>query len=375
MSSSMWRARLVGVDLSDEARSIFDDLITENERLRDQLEDLRLAAAAATRAAPSAPASAGERATGAPARGAILDTRQFAPDRVLITASASGQAKRTELNSYYRQRRGGVGNYDLKTREDDPAQFLVVASVGDSLLILTQTGKAYRTAVADIPATERNARGDSLHKLAGMPAEERIAALLALSEADLQKYIVFGSQTGFVKRMRGHYFGATLEPGKVVMDPRQTGGPAAAMCLSNGVADILMVSQGGMAVRFNISTAPLQAAPGIKLRQGDRLAGLAAVMEESAVGIVTKDGLGTRRLMEGFTPNKSPGAAGKIIMKSEEIVGIALAPDDAELVCLTAFAKVVRFSADEIPAKTAPVQGVDIVDVRGDAVTTVAILE
>jgi len=79
--------------------------------------------------------------------------------------------------------------------------------------------------------------------------------------------------------------------------------------------------------------------------------------------------------MEGFTPNKSPGAAGKIMMKTDEVAGVVLASDDAELIVLTRFGKVVRFEANEIPAKTAPVQGVDIVEVRGDAVTAAASLE
>ncbi|MCW5853152.1 MAG: hypothetical protein KIT87_24000 [Anaerolineae bacterium] len=371
MSSHHWRVRLVGVDLSDEARTIIEDLIAENERLRAQLEDVRLNQTARPVAAPAPGASSRE----APSRAPTLDTRRFSDTRMLITASAEGGIKRTELNLYYRQRRAGLGNYDLKTREGDPVQFLAVAETTDTLLVLSQSGRAYRLPVADIPQTERNARGESLPKLLNWPADERQAAILGFSEADQERYVILGSRTGFVKRMRGHYFGSSLEQGKVVLDPRQTGGPAATMCLSNGKADILMVSSGGMSTRFNISTAPLQAGPGIKLSGKDTLVGIAPVFEESVVVVVTRDGLGTRRLMEGFTPNKAPGAAGKIMMKSDEVVGIAVAPDEADLVCLTSFGKLIRFTADEIPAKTAPVQGVDIVDVRGDAVTAVLALE
>ena len=112
-----------------------------------------------------------------------------------------------------------------------------------------------------------------------------------------------------------------------------------------------------------------------RIRPVDTLVGIAPVFEESAVVVVTRDGLGTRRLMEGFTPNKAPGAAGKIIMKSDEVVSIAVAPDEADLICLTGFGKLIRFTAEEIPAKTAPVQGVDVVEVRGDTVTAVIALE
>ncbi len=371
MPSHHWRVRLVGVDLSDEARTIIEDLIAENERLQAELDELRRSHAARPAPAP-APAGPGRDSV---IRAPTLDTRRVSDTLMLLTASAEGSIKRTELNAYFRQRRGGLGNYDLRTREGDPAQFLAVADTADTLLALTQSGRAYRLPVTDIPLAERAARGESLGKLLNWPADERLAAMLGFSEADQERYVVLGSRTGFVKRMRGHYFGASLEQGKVVMDPRQTGGPAAAMCLSNGKADILMVSSGGMSTRFNISTAPLQAGPGIKLSGKDTLVGIAPVFEESAVVVVTRDGLGTRRLMEGFTPNKAPGAAGKIIMKSDEVVGIAVAPDDADLVCLTGFGKLIRFTAEEIPAKTAPVQGVDVVEVRGDTVTAVIALE
>src|SRR5687768_11754375 len=106
MSPHHWRVRLVGVDLSDEARAIIDDLIAENDRLRDQLEDLRLEKAT-TRAAP--PPTGRGPGVETPSRSSALDTRQFPDTRMLITASAEGQIKRTDLNSYYRQRRGGLG--------------------------------------------------------------------------------------------------------------------------------------------------------------------------------------------------------------------------------------------------------------------------
>lgn len=361
MSSSPWRARLEGLEISDAARELVKELIDENERLRAFLVEHR--------AAPAAPPAREA------ARPLALDTRAFPDSRMLVTLSAAGFAKRTEINAYGRQRRGGVGNFDLRVRDDDPARFVTVADAADHLLLLAQSGRVYRVAIAALPLTERNGKGEPVGKLCAMPDEERLAAVVTLTEADLQRYIVLASQTGFVKRMRAHYFGSTYEQGKTVLDPRQTGGPAVAMCLSSGAADVLLVSRQAMATRFSIGVAPLQAAPGLKLRADDSLVGVVAVSEESAVAVITADGLGTRRLMEGFTANKSPGAAGKIIMKTDEVAGVTLAPDSAELVVLTRFGKVIRFEADEIPAKTAPVQGVDIVEVRGDAVTAVALLE
>ncbi len=372
MSTNSWRARLAQISDLSEAQALLEELVAENERLRAALETAR--SAQTYRSAPSSAGTSLRDSTSA--RGATLDTRQVTESLMLITVSAAGQAKRTAINRYGRQRRGGMGVFDLRAGETDEARFVAVADRADFLLLLTASGRVYRVAVADITeATDPRSRGEDILTAAGVEKGDRVTAIQPLSEADQQRYVLLGSQSGFIKRMRGHYFGASFEPGRVALDPRQTGSSASAMCLSGGTADVLMVSRGGMATRFNISVAPLQAAPGIKLRPGDTLAGLAAIHEEDPVFVVTEDGLGTRRLMEGFAANKAPGAAGKIIMKSEVVAGIVCAPDSADLVVLTRFSKLIRFNAEEVPAKTAPVQGVDIVELRGDIVTAAASID
>ncbi|MFN8496504.1 MAG: DNA gyrase C-terminal beta-propeller domain-containing protein [Anaerolineae bacterium] len=347
--------------------------MAENERLRTALETARSPQTTRPAASSGAGPSFRDLASG---RAAVLDTRSVTETLMLVTVSATGQAKRTAINRYSRQRRGGIGIFDLRTADTDEARFLTVADQADALLLLTASGKVYRVAVAAITeASDPRSRGEDILVAAGVEEGDKLAAILPLSEADQGRYVLLGSQSGFIKRMRGHYFGSSFEPGRVVLDPRQTGGPACAMCLSSGTADVLMVSRGGMATRFNISVAPLQAAPGLKLRPGDTLVGLSAIHEPDAVFVVTEDGLGTRRLMEGFTANKAPGAAGKIIIKSETVAGIVRAPDSADLVVLTRFSKIIRFTAEEVPAKTAPVQGVDIVELRGDIVTAAASID
>ncbi|MFN8481575.1 MAG: DNA gyrase C-terminal beta-propeller domain-containing protein [Anaerolineae bacterium] len=373
MSTNSWHARLAQISDLAEAKALLEELVTENERLRAALETARAVQAAR----PGASSSAGPsfRDVGA-SRAAALDTRQVTETAMLITVSADGQAKRTAINRYSRQRRGGIGIFDLRAADTDEARFVAVADQADALLLLAASGRVYRVAVAAIAeAFDPRSRGEDILAAAGVETGDRLAAILPLSEADQQRYVLLGSQNGFIKRMRGHYFGSSFEPGRVVLDPRQTGGSACAMCLSSGTADVLMVSRGGMAARFNISVAPLQAAPGLKLRTGDTLVGLAAIHEADSVFVVTEDGLGTRRLMEGFAANKAPGAAGKIIMKSEAVAGVVRAPDSADLVVLTRFSKLIRFTAEEVPAKTAPVQGVDIVELRGDIVTAAASID
>jgi DNA gyrase/topoisomerase IV subunit A len=90
--------------------------------------------------------------------------------------------------------------------------------------------------------------------------------------------------------------------------------------------------------------------------------------------LVTADGQGTRRQMAGFTTNKSPGGQGKVIMKSDALVGAVRVGSGDEALCISGLAKIIRFAVDEAPAKSGNVQGVSVLDTRGDSLAALAVV-
>ena len=110
---------------------------------------------------------------------ALLEPSEAPTSIHIITVSAGGVAKRTPRHLYLRQRRGGMGVFDLDTPENDPPAFVVMADVTASLILLTDQGRAFRLPVSEV--TEREVRGRGL--LIGIELKERVQpALVALLE-------------------------------------------------------------------------------------------------------------------------------------------------------------------------------------------------
>jgi DNA gyrase subunit A len=165
-----------------------------------------------------------------------------------------------------------------------------------------------------------------------------------------------------------------LQPGTLLCDPKR-GGPPAAMTLSNGASDVLIALRSGAGYRFDERLIRREGTRGIQTSPDDTVAGIISVSsDEDEVLLVTADGQGTRRQMSGFSANKTPGGQGKVLMKTEALVGIARAAEGDEALCISGFAKIIRFSAAEVPAKSGTVQGVSVLDIRGDSLAAMTVV-
>jgi DNA gyrase subunit A len=128
----------------------------------------------------------------------------------VITATAAGLAKRTPAHFYARQRRGGMGIFDLDAPSDDPPVLVSLADDDQTVLLITNTARAFRMPVSAIPETPIRARGSSIAARLGWRDDERLAALLPVQA---QGYLVLLSRSGMVRSLRHHIFGEYMKPG------------------------------------------------------------------------------------------------------------------------------------------------------------------
>jgi DNA gyrase subunit A len=287
----------------------------------------------------------------------------------LITISRSGQAKRTPRHLYGRQRRGGMGVFDLDVAEDDEPAVLTLADLDERLLLFSNEGRGFRIDVRDLQEEPVRGRGASLRRLLPLRDGERIVAALPAGGG---AYIILASERGWVRRVRSSFFAGALIPGTTFHEVA-SGGPLAAACWSPGDADLFIVTRQGMAIRFSESqVSGRTGALGLRVAPGDAVVGVTPVYEDGGAFIADADGQGTIRLMSGFRPNKSPGAASKQAMKSAAVIGaVSVAPED-DLFLISRLGKIIRFSAGEVPAKESAVQGVNCMTLRADATTALA---
>lgn len=282
----------------------------------------------------------------------------------LITVSAGGYAKRTPRHLYSRQRRGGMGVFDLEAPAGDAPAFLTMAEASDSLLLLTNQGRIFRVAVGEIPERKVRSKGESLLARLPMRSDERLAVVLPDRSAE-SAFLVVVTERGQVRRIARQYMGASLQPGVVLLDPREGSAPAAA-CWSSGTDDLFLVTRAGLAIRFAERLAPMRGCLGMRVDPGDRVVSVVPVRPDGGVFLLSEDGKGTIRMMSGFSANKSPGAGGKVAMKTSAVVGATAVGEESDIFIISRLGKIIRFRANEIPAKEGAVQGVHCMTLRAD---------
>lgn len=288
----------------------------------------------------------------------------------VITLSADRFIKRTARHEYTRQRRGGMGVFDMEVRDTDQPVRLAIADEADTLLVITSHGRVFRQPVVDLPVTPVRGRGQPLaFSLPWLP-DERVSALL-VAGGGFQAALV--SERGWVRTVRASFMGSTMIDGTRVHDSAE-GGALAAACWCAHTDQLFVVTQQGLAIRFLASQVPgRRGRLGLRTTPGDAVIDVTAVNDDSAVFLLGADGKGTVRLMAGFRANKAPGAGGKVAMKTDRLVAADVVSAGADLFLISATAKAIRFSADEVPAKTGVVQGVNCISLRADAATAMVV--
>ena len=296
---------------------------------------------------------------------APLEPSEPPTTKQMVTISTSGLGKRTSRHHYLRQRRGGMGIFDLDSGDADPPAFLLSVEESAGLILITNQGRAFRSDVRSLPQTDIRGRGTSL--LADFPlrSDEKLA-IVAPDQSG--SYLVLVSVRGQVRRIGSQYLGKSLQPGTMIYNINEGGAPAAA-CWTGGNDDLFIATRQGKAIRFAERLVPVRGCLGLRVDPGDAVVGVAGSTEEGGVFLLTDDGKGTIRLMRGFSANKSPGASGKVAMKTETLVGAYSVKAGDDIFAISALGKIIRFQADEVPAKEGVVQGVNCMSLRNDYCT------
>lgn len=286
----------------------------------------------------------------------------------VITLSQNGLIKRTPRHHYQRQRRGGMGVFDLEASEDDPPRRLAIADEAQPLLVVTNQARVFRLRLSTLPESPIRAKGQALDELLSFQGDERPTLLIPYQETGHLNVV---SDRGQVRRYRANIFGEKMAEGLSLWELRDFGMPTAAGW-SSGNDDLFIATRQGRAIRFAESQIPVRGGQGIRLENEDTVVGVVAVQADSGVFLLSADGKGTIRLMEGFSPNKAPGSGGKAAMKTDHLVGAVTISPKNDLFLISRLSKTIRFQASEVPATPGVVQGVHCMALRADETVALA---
>jgi DNA gyrase subunit A len=309
----------------------------------------------------------------------------IADEDVVITATSTGYIKRTALDAYRQQRRGGKGLIGMQTREEDVVQHLFVANTHAYILIFTDRGKCYWLRVYDIPEVSRSSKGKSIANLVHMAEGEKIAALLrvqAFPDAEGSRFIVMCTRQGTVKKTDLAAFSNPRSAGIIAIqvddDDRLI-----AVAETDGQKDLVMGSRNGMAIRFaEADVRPMGRTAfgvrGMQLRDGDEVVAMEVVTEDGTLLTVCENGYGKRTDVSEYRRQTRGGIGLKNVQTSDrngQVIGLACVTDRHELLLVTEQGQIIRMKAGDLRPIGRDTQGVRLMDLgEADRLVSIATL-
>jgi DNA gyrase subunit A len=309
----------------------------------------------------------------------------IADEDVVITATGTGYIKRTPLEEYRTQRRGGKGLIGMQTRDEDMVQHLFVANTHAYILIFTDRGRCYWLRVYDVPEVSRSSKGKSIANLVNMAEGERMAALLrvqAFPEAEGERFIIMGTRNGTVKKTDLAAFSNPRAAGIIAIhidDADQL----IAVAETDGTRDVVLGSRNGMAIRFAEADArPMgrtaHGVRGMQLRDGDQVVAMEVVSEGGTLLTVCENGFGKRTDVAEYRRQTRGGIGLKNVQTSERnglVVGVACVGDGDQLLLVTEQGQIIRMTAGDLRPMGRDTQGVRLMDLAdGDRIVSIATL-
>ncbi len=307
--------------------------------------------------------------------------QHVADEDVVITKSHEGFIKRIPMHLYRRRVSSGKALAGMERYEDDYLERVFVARTSGWILSFTEQGHCHFLPVMDVPESSRASRGQSVYALLeGAERHDRIVSTIAVDDLTAEdRVLVFLTRGGLVKRTALSDF-ANPRSGGVIAAGLRKGDRIMEVALSDGLAEIMLLSTGGRAIRFAEAEVPVvgrtaQGVKGIGLKGSEEVAGMVMVRREATVLTVTEGALGKRTSVSEF-PLQKRGGIGNLVTPSGGSTGKVVAAlevlDTDEVMLVTSGGRVARVRADSIPAQGRRTQGRKLVKLGpGDRVVEV----
>ena len=304
----------------------------------------------------------------------------IAEEDMVITISHSGYIKRIAVSTYRRQRRGGRGSTAMQTKEEDWVEHLFIASTHDYLMFFTNTGQVYWLKVHEIPQGGRASRGKPVVHCISIRPNERIAATVAVREFSSDRWLMFATRKGTVKKTLLSEYGNVRSNGIRAINI-EDGDELIDVQLCEASSDIVLATTDGMSIRFHQGDVremgrTATGVKGIQVDRDDRVIGMVVIRRDATLLVVSEKGYGKRSELSDYRVQKR-GGKGIITLKRTDKTGALVAlrevqPDD-ELMLITKHGVIIRQPVEGIRVISRNTQGVRVMNLDpGDTVVDVA---
>ena len=288
-------------------------------------------------------------------------------EEMVITVTRGGYIKRTRIDNYRSQHRGGKGVKGASLRADDIVEHFFVTTTHHWLLFFTDTGRVYRAKAWEAPEGGRDAKGQHLANLLALAPDENVTQILELDAYHEDKYLLLATKDGLVKKTALPEYD-TNRTGGIIAIKLRDGDELVSALVAGSDDDVLLISRHGMSVRFTATDEALRpmgrstsGVRGMKFRDGDSLLAAARVTDDGYVFVVTEGGYAKRTAAAEYRVQQRGGFGIKVAKLDDargDLVGGCIVDESDEVLAVLQSGKVVRSSVNEVPAKGRNTMGV-----------------
>ncbi|MCH2033480.1 MAG: DNA gyrase subunit A [Tenacibaculum sp.] len=307
--------------------------------------------------------------------------------KVVVTISHAGYVKRTNLDEYKVQNRGGRGQKGVTTRNEDFLEHLFVGTNHQHMLFFTQKGKVFWMRVFEIPEGGKNTKGRAIQNLINIEQDDKVKAFLVtddLKDEDYinNHYVIMATKKGKVKktpleqysRPRANGINAiTIKEGDELLEAK----------LTTGDSQVMLALRSGKAIRFEEEkTRPMgRTASGVRgitlQHEEDEVVGMVSVNDmESNILVVSEKGYGKRSKLEDYRITNRGGKGVKTLNISEKtgnLVAIKNVDDSNDLMIINKSGITIRMAVEDLRVMGRATQGVKLINIKNnDSIAAVA---
>lgn len=312
----------------------------------------------------------------------IEDEALIPVENIVISLTNKGYIKRLTTDTYKSQNRGGVGIKGMGTNDEDFVERIITLTTHDFIMFFTNKGKVYRVKGYEIPAFSRQSKGLPIVNLLPLEKDESVKSMLKIENEDENKYLVFCTANGLVKRTELTEFDNIRNSGKIAITLKDDD-ELLTVKKTNGEKEIMIASTNGRMIRFNESEIRIMGRTAAGVRGIDVGDGKAVNCEiatpDGNVLIVTEKGYGKQTNVEEYrmTHRGSKGVkALNITEKNGNIVSFKIVEGNEDLMLMTNIGVVIRMNLTQVSSTGRVAQGVKLINLKDEQlVSTIAIID
>jgi DNA gyrase subunit A len=306
--------------------------------------------------------------------GDILLEDLIKKEDVVVTVTRGGYLKRTSLETYRRQSRGGKGRLGMVTRSEDVVEHLMVVHTLAYLLIFTSKGRLYWLKVYHIPDSAAASKGRNINGLVNLQPDETVRAFLAVREFTEGQFVVMATRNGVIKKCDLTVFDNPMARGIIAIGLRENDELIEAQ-LSDGQSHILLATHEGMSIKFPETDVrpmgrPAAGVTSMKFKQkDDYIVSMEVVREDDFILSLSEKGFGKRTKVSEYREQSRAGFGVinmKVTSKTGKVLTALAVQEDTDVIVITKDGKILRTEAESIRKTGRSASGVKIVTMSED---------